>query len=54
VIIGARLGISEHRHDNSRVFDIKLDLEDGSMIESITQKSKDLFDIIGDCGDEYR
>jgi aryl-alcohol dehydrogenase-like predicted oxidoreductase len=54
VIIGARLGISEHRHDNSRVFDIKLDSEDDSMINSITQKSKDLFEIIGDCGDEYR
>jgi aryl-alcohol dehydrogenase-like predicted oxidoreductase len=54
VIIGARLGISDHRHDNSRVFDIKLDSEDESMINSVTQKSKDLFDVIGDCGDEYR
>jgi aryl-alcohol dehydrogenase-like predicted oxidoreductase len=54
VIIGARLGISEHRHDNSRVFDVKLDSEDDSMIHSVTQKSKDLFDVIGDCGDEYR
>ena len=54
VIIGARLGISEHRHDNFRVFDIKLDSEDDSMINSVTKKSKDLFDVIGDCGDEYR
>jgi aryl-alcohol dehydrogenase-like predicted oxidoreductase len=54
VIIGARLGISEHREDNSRVFDVRLDSEDNSMIASVTQKSKDLFEIIGDCGDEYR
>jgi len=54
VIIGTRLGISEHRDDNSRVFDVKLDSEDYSMINSVTQKSKDLFDVIGDCGDEYR
>jgi aryl-alcohol dehydrogenase-like predicted oxidoreductase len=54
VIIGARLGISEHRQDNSRVFDVILDSEDNSMINSVTQKSKNLFEIIGDCGDEYR
>jgi aryl-alcohol dehydrogenase-like predicted oxidoreductase len=54
VIIGARLGISEHRQDNSRVFDVRLDSEDNSMINSVTQKSKDIFEIIGDCGDEYR
>jgi len=54
VIIGARLGISEHREDNSRVFDVRLDSEDNSMITLVTQKSKDLFEIIGDCGDEYR
>ena len=40
--------------DNSKVFDVRLDSEDNSMINSVTQKSKDLFEIIGDCGDEYR
>ena len=54
VIIGARLGISEHRQDNSRVFGIHLDSEDELMIKTVTQKSKDLFEIIGDCGSEYR
>ena len=54
VIIGVRLGIINHREDNSRVFDMKLDGEDISLIESITVKSNDLFDVIGDCGDEYR
>lgn len=54
VIIGARLGITNHRDDNSKVFDIKLDQEDESSIKTITEKSNDLFEIIGDCGDEYR
>jgi aryl-alcohol dehydrogenase-like predicted oxidoreductase len=54
VIIGTRLGISEHIEDNSKVFGLHLDSDDISMIKSITQKSNDLFDSIGDCGDEYR
>lgn len=54
VIIGARLGISEHRQDNAKVFDLQLDSQDHTMISSVTGKSNDLFDIIGDCGDEYR
>ena len=54
VIIGARLGIANHREDNSKVFDVKLDDEDISSISYVTAKSNDLFDVIGDCGDEYR
>ena len=54
VIIGARLGIANHREDNSKVFDVKLDDEDISSISRVTAKSNDLFDVIGDCGDEYR
>lgn len=54
VIIGTRLGISEHMEDNSKVFELHLDSDDLLMIKSITQKSNDLFKIIGDCGDEYR
>ena len=54
VIIGARLGIAEHREDNTKVFDVKLDTSDISLIDSITAKSNDLFDTIGDCGGEYR
>jgi len=54
VIIGTRLGISEHRNDNSKVFEINLDSEDYSMIESVTKKSQNLFEVIGDCGSEYR
>ena len=54
VIIGARLGIINHRENNSRVFELKLDQEDISSISTITSKSNDLFDVIGDCGSEYR
>jgi aryl-alcohol dehydrogenase-like predicted oxidoreductase len=54
VIIGTRLGIAEHRDDNFKVFDIKLDSDDKFLIDSITKKSQNLFDVIGDCGSEYR
>ncbi len=54
VIIGARLGISSHREDNSKVFELKLEQNDLLSISSVTSKSNDLFDTIGDCGDEYR
>ena len=54
VIIGARLGISEHIEDNTNAFDVKLDSDDLSAISSVTTKAKNLFEIIGDCGGEYR
>jgi aryl-alcohol dehydrogenase-like predicted oxidoreductase len=54
VIIGARLGLSEHREDNGHAFQIRLDSQDKSEIKSVTDKSNDLFAVIGDCGSEYR
>ena len=54
VIIGARLGIAEHMSDNARVFSLNLDKEDSENIKSVTSKSRNLFETIGDCGDEYR
>ena len=54
VIIGARLGASDHLDDNARVFDLSLTDEDRDRIEAVTSKSNDLFATIGDCGDEYR
>ena len=54
VIIGARLGISEHREENLKVFDLELDSQDHDKIQSIISKANDLFSVIGDCGDEYR
>ena len=53
-IIGARLGISEHIEDNSKAFDVKLDSDDLSAISSVTSKANNLFEVIGDCGGEYR
>lgn len=54
VIIGARLGIAEHRLDNMQVFELRLDKEDSDAIKSVTSRSNNLFERIGDCGEEYR
>jgi aryl-alcohol dehydrogenase-like predicted oxidoreductase len=54
VIVGVRLGIVEHRNDNARVFNLDLDKSDRDSIDAICTKANNLFDIIGDCGDEYR
>ena len=53
-IVGARLGVSEHIEDNARVFDLILDAEDERRMNAIAQQSRDLYQVIGDCGDEYR
>jgi aryl-alcohol dehydrogenase-like predicted oxidoreductase len=54
VIVGVRFGQSEHIADNTRVFDLALDAEDLDRIATATATSRDLFRVIGDCGDEYR
>ncbi len=54
VIAGTRLGVAEHRADNARVFDFDLDSEDRRSIIAIIQRGRDLMQVIGDCGDEYR
>ena len=54
VIVGARLGVAEHIADNARVFQVQLDAEDVQAIEGVLAESRDLYRIIGDCGDEYR
>ncbi|KAJ7566249.1 hypothetical protein O6H91_02G094300 [Diphasiastrum complanatum] len=53
-MIGVRLGLSEHLKDSQAIFSLKLDDEDKQAIEAITTKGRDLFAVIGDCGDEYR
>ena len=53
-IVGTRLSISENIQDNSRIFDFNLDIEDYRKIDDLTGESRDLFKLIGDCGDEYR
>jgi aryl-alcohol dehydrogenase-like predicted oxidoreductase len=54
VIVGVRLGIADHHADNARVFDLTLDPEDHAQINAVLNKSRDLYRLIGDCGDEYR
>lgn len=53
-IVGSRLGVSEHLSDNARVFDFSLDKSDDEQINAVLGKSRDLSELIGDCGDEYR
>lgn len=54
VIIGTRLGVSEHIEENKAIFEFSLDQEDYQKLEFIFSRSNDLFELIGDCGDEYR
>jgi aryl-alcohol dehydrogenase-like predicted oxidoreductase len=54
VIIGVRLGIVDHRNSNMQVFNFSLDKSDYDAIDAVCRKSNNLFEIIGDCGDEYR
>lgn len=54
VIVGARLGTAQHIADNARVFGFALDAGDRAAIDAVLAKSRDLMQVIGDCGDEYR
>src|SRR6516165_4455793 len=54
VIIGARLGVTDHLADNARAFDCELDAGDVAAVEAVLAKSRDLMRVIGDCGAEYR
>lgn len=51
IIIGARLGKSEHIQDNRRLFEFSLDKTSRSEISKALTK---FHPIPGDCGDEYR
>jgi aryl-alcohol dehydrogenase-like predicted oxidoreductase len=53
-IVGVRLGVSENRADSARVFEFNLDQSDLAQIDAVLNRSRDLYQIIGDCGDEYR
>jgi enamine deaminase RidA (YjgF/YER057c/UK114 family) len=50
-IVGARLGESEHRDDNLKVFGFALDAEDRARLDEAFAAT---MPIPGDCGDEYR
>ncbi|TVY82946.1 Aldo-keto reductase [Lachnellula suecica] len=56
VIIGGRMGISEHVEENVKVFSFKLDEEDQAAIKMVLDQSRsvEVFEAMGDCGAEYR
>jgi aryl-alcohol dehydrogenase-like predicted oxidoreductase len=56
VIVGTRMGISEHTHENSASFGWILNQQDKDLIEGILARSKraEMFRSLGDCGGEYR
>ena len=51
IIVGARLGESEHRADNLKLFSFALDVEDKRVIDAALDETNR---IPGDCGQEYR
>ncbi|NNG03537.1 MAG: aldo/keto reductase [Inquilinus sp.] len=51
IIVGARLGESEHRADNLRVFDFAFDDADRAALDGALATAEP---VPGDCGDEYR
>jgi diketogulonate reductase-like aldo/keto reductase len=51
IIVGARLGESEHRADNLKLFSFALDAEDKRVIDAALDETSR---IPGDCGQEYR
>jgi aryl-alcohol dehydrogenase-like predicted oxidoreductase len=56
VIIGARLGLSEHPQENHQAFGFHLSPQDNDAIEAILRRSnsRTIISSIGDCGAEYR
>ncbi|KAK8058574.1 hypothetical protein PG994_009022 [Apiospora phragmitis] len=56
VIVGARMGISEHTEENMASLGWSLDGEDQQAVERVLQKSRrhEMFEAMGDCGGEYR
>ncbi|MEA2642289.1 MAG: hypothetical protein QOF51_3683 [Chloroflexota bacterium] len=54
VIVGVRLGLSDHLDDTLRAFDVRLDADDHARINAVLASARNLASLIGDCGDEYR
>jgi aryl-alcohol dehydrogenase-like predicted oxidoreductase len=56
VLVGTRLGVSEHPEDNLNVFRFRLSDADRTDIEAVLERSngRKMITLIGDCGAEYR
>ncbi|KAJ0976750.1 hypothetical protein J5N97_012224 [Dioscorea zingiberensis] len=53
-MVGVRLGLAEHIQDTNAVFSLTLDEDDVNSIAEVSKKGRNLMELIGDCGDEYR
>ncbi|KAM7271434.1 hypothetical protein ACFE04_030648 [Oxalis oulophora] len=53
-MIGVRLGLAEHLQDSLAIFSLNLDEEDVNSIRQVCERGRNLLNVIGDCGDEYR
>ncbi|GAB2274638.1 hypothetical protein Dimus_009407 [Dionaea muscipula] len=53
-MVGVRLGLAEHIKDSNDIFSVTLDEEDVNSISEVSRRGRDLKQVIGDCGDEYR
>ena len=59
VIVGTRLGVSDHVDQNIRVFGFELDAEDMASVDRAAlggnrSKTGAVYEALGDCGHEYR
>ncbi|CRG92106.1 hypothetical protein PISL3812_09161 [Talaromyces islandicus] len=56
VIVGARMGVSEHVDENRASFGWSMDKADQEAIEVVLKRSRrlEMFEVMGDCGGEYR
>ncbi|KAJ4331593.1 hypothetical protein N0V87_009045 [Didymella glomerata] len=56
VIVGARMGVSEHTEENLKTYGWRLGDDDQANIEKVLEKSRreEVFQVMGDCGSEYR
>lgn len=50
------MDVSEHTEENLKTYGWKLDEEDQNNIEEVLEKSRreEMFQVMGDCGSEYR
>ena len=59
VIVGTRLGVSDHIDENTRVFSFELDAGDmarvdGAALGQRRSRTDVVYEALGDCGHEYR
>ncbi|KEF63599.1 uncharacterized protein A1O9_01577 [Exophiala aquamarina CBS 119918] len=56
VIVGARMGVSEHGEENLASYGWRLGDEDQEQLNAVLARSRrtEIFEVMGDCGGEYR